>query len=89
MPEATPVHEAAHLQADLLRSGIEPAAWIVNQSLTASNPTDPLLIARAREEVRHLAEVSRSHTDTMIVLPRRADAPIGAEPLRDLLALSR
>jgi len=27
LPEATPVHEATRLQADLLRSGIRPTAW--------------------------------------------------------------
>ncbi len=29
-PEATPVHEAARLQADLLRAGIQPFAWVIN-----------------------------------------------------------
>ena len=34
LPEATPVHEAAKLQADLKRAGIAPFAWVVNQCLT-------------------------------------------------------
>lgn len=31
LPEATPVHEAARLQDDLLRAGITPFAWVINQ----------------------------------------------------------
>ena len=30
LPEATPVHEAASLQRDLLRAGITPFAWVIN-----------------------------------------------------------
>ena len=45
LPEATPVHEAASLQADLRRAGIEPQGWIINQSLTGSGTTDPVLAA--------------------------------------------
>ncbi|MDR0478824.1 MAG: arsenical pump-driving ATPase, partial [Burkholderiaceae bacterium] len=36
LPEATPVHEAERLKADLARAGIEPYAWVINQSLLAS-----------------------------------------------------
>jgi arsenite-transporting ATPase len=36
LPEATPVHEAAQLQADLRRAGIEPFAWVVNQSFATT-----------------------------------------------------
>lgn len=46
LPEATPVQEAAALQADLRRAGIEPAGWIVNRSLTPLTVTDPVLVAR-------------------------------------------
>ena len=61
LPEATPVHEAAALQRELRRAGIEPFAWVVNQSLTPLAVTDPVLVARRSaerpylEEVRHLA----------------------------------
>jgi arsenite-transporting ATPase len=46
LPEATPVHEAAQLQADLGRAGITPFAWIINQSLALTTTADPLLRAR-------------------------------------------
>ena len=42
LPEATPVHEAARLQADLRRADIEPFAWIVNQSFATDAVRDPV-----------------------------------------------
>ena len=85
VPEATPVHEAAALQADLVRSGITPLAWVVNQSLLAAAPTDPVLRARAAHEVRYLDEVSGTHAARTVVLPRVAEAPVGARRLRALV----
>ncbi len=72
LPEATPVHEAAHLERDLARAGIRPAAWIVSQCLTPLEVTDPILRARRACEGRFLAEVS-THTRTLVVLPWEAD----------------
>ena len=46
LAEATPVHEAERLQADLRRAGIEPFAWVINQSLLASGTRHPLLRER-------------------------------------------
>ena len=46
LPEATPVHEAAQLQGDLLRADITPYAWVINQSLTPLTVTDPGLQSR-------------------------------------------
>jgi arsenite-transporting ATPase len=43
LPEPTPVLEAAQLQTELRRAGIEPFAWVINGSLAAAGPTDPLL----------------------------------------------
>jgi arsenite/tail-anchored protein-transporting ATPase len=86
VPEATPVHEAARLQADLARSSITPRAWVLNQSLAAAAPTDPRLVARAIGEHRYVTEVATTLTDTLVVLPRVAVAPIGADRLRALVA---
>ncbi len=61
LPEATPVHEAASLQADLRRAGIEPYAWIINQMLANVKTGDPLLAARAQAEIRYLNEVVENH----------------------------
>lgn len=38
LAETTPVLEAANLQDDLRRAGIEPWAWIVNNSVAAAHP---------------------------------------------------
>ncbi len=57
LPEATPVHEAAQLQDDLRRAGIEPFAWAVNQSLAPLRVTDPVLVSRQAQEARYLDEV--------------------------------
>jgi arsenite-transporting ATPase len=59
LPEATPVHEAAALQRELRRAGIEPFAWVVNQSLATIAVTDPVLAARKSAERRFLDEVRR------------------------------
>ncbi|WP_338596777.1 arsenical pump-driving ATPase [Saccharopolyspora sp. SCSIO 74807] len=84
LPEATPVHEAAALQNDLARAGIKPFAWVINQSLAAACPTEPLLLARAASEHRYLAEVATEHAERTAVLPWHAAAPIGADRLARL-----
>ncbi|WP_078843320.1 arsenical pump-driving ATPase [Streptomyces albus] len=89
LPEATPVHEAAALQADLVRAGIEPFAWVVNQSLAAVSPVDPLLAAKAGAEGRYLTEVTAEHAERTAVLPWTAVPPVGAEQLAGLAAGGR
>jgi arsenite-transporting ATPase len=58
LPETTPVSEAADLQDDLRRAGIEPYGWVVNSTLTDSRTTDPVLAARAQLEQVQLARVA-------------------------------
>ncbi len=58
LPETTPVSEAAALQDDLRRAGIEPYGWVVNAVLSASSTRDPVLASRARLEVQHLQRVA-------------------------------
>ena len=84
LPETTPVHEAAELQADLRRAGIEPFAWIVNASLAAARPSDPLLAARAREELAQIRAVQGTHAVRMAVVPWITDELTGPESLRRL-----
>lgn len=60
LPEATPVHEAQALQADLERAGIAVTAWVINQSLTPLEVTDPVLVGRRSAESRWLDEVART-----------------------------
>lgn len=86
LPEATPVHEAAALQEDLLRAGIKPYGWVVNQSLVAAAPLDPLLAAKAATEQRFLTEVIEEHAAHVAVLPWTAEPPVGSEQLAALAA---
>ncbi len=58
LPEATPIHEAMQLERDLARADITPFAWVVNQSLTPLDVTDPLLRARRSHEAIHLGELA-------------------------------
>jgi len=69
LPEATPVHEAAQLQKDLRRAGIEPFGWVINQSFSAAFSTDPALQLRAQNEVRYVREVTREHSGFTTVVP--------------------
>lgn len=83
LPETTPVLEAESLQADLRRAGIEPWAWVINSSLAAASPSDPLLVARAAEERRHIERVQKSVTRAAII-PWQAQEPVGSERLLEL-----
>jgi arsenite-transporting ATPase len=58
LPETTPVAEAADLQADLRRAGIEPFGWVLNAVLAGTGTADPVLAARARLEQAQLARVT-------------------------------
>lgn len=77
LPEATPVHEALSLQADLRRAGIEPAGWIINQSLAPLIVCNPVLAQRRLQEFRYIEEVVRQGSRTFLV-------PWQAEPTTTL-----
>lgn len=85
LPEATPVHEAAALQADLRRAGIEPFGWIINQSLALTQTADPLLVERSRREFPFFEEVIRTHARRTIAVPWLAVEPVGIQALGQLL----
>jgi arsenite-transporting ATPase len=84
LPETTPVLEAEALQADLRRAGIEPWAWVVNASLAAAHPTDPLLVARAAAEEPHIDRVE-STNPRMAVIPWLTEEPIGSRRLLEIV----
>lgn len=69
LPETTPISEAAKLQADLRRSGIEPWAWIANQSMSAAEVTDPLLRQRAAAELPLLESMKTVHAKRLYSNP--------------------
>lgn len=69
LPETTPVLEASKLQDDLRRSGIEPFAWIANQSMAAVKMTDPVLKLRAAAEKPLLERVQKEEARRIYSIP--------------------
>lgn len=86
LPETTPVLEAEGLQSDLRRAGIEPYAWVINQSLAAAETADPLLAARAAAEHSLIEKVRHDLAARVAVVPMKAEAPVGPAHLRELVA---
>lgn len=84
LAETTPVLEAANLQTDLRRAGIEPWAWVINNSVAASVVSSPLLLQRAKNELREIDAVATRHATRYAVVPLLAEEPIGTARLRQL-----
>jgi arsenite-transporting ATPase len=84
LPETTPVLEAAHLQNDLQRAGIEPWGWIINSSLAAAETHHPLLQKRAQSEREQIAKVRDELSRRYAVVPMQALEPVGVERLKSL-----
>lgn len=82
LPEATPVHEAAKLQQDLRRAGIEPFAWVINQSLVPLDFTDPILQRRKHHELQFIDEVKASLASRVALIPWQIEPPTGLAGLR-------
>jgi arsenite/tail-anchored protein-transporting ATPase len=81
-PEATPVHEAAKLQEDLLRANIGTFAWVINQSLSPLTLIDPVLLARKNHEETFIDEVVNSLAPYTAIIPWLVESPRGEEKLR-------
>ncbi len=88
LPETTPVLEAAHLQDDLQRAGIEPWGWIINSSLAAAETHHPLLQKRAQSEGEQIARVRDELCRRYAVVPMQAVEPVGVEKLKSLCETS-
>lgn len=84
LAETTPVLEAANLQTDLRRAGIEPWAWVINNSVAAAGPHSPLLRQRAANELREIAAVATNYASRYAVVPLLQHEPIGVERLLEL-----
>lgn len=81
LAETTPVLEAANLQADLRRAGIEPWAWVINNSIAATTTYSPLLCQRANNELTNIEAVATLHAKRYAVVPLLKKEPIGIEKL--------
>lgn len=86
LAETTPVLEAANLQADLRRAGIEPWAWIINNSIAAAAPNSPLLRQRASHELREIDAVATRDARRYAVVPLLKEEPVGIDRLLELAA---
>jgi arsenite/tail-anchored protein-transporting ATPase len=84
LAETTPVLEAGNLQADLRRAGIEPWAWIINNSIAAAQPHSPLLRRRAQNELQEIKAVADRYATRYAVVPLLNEEPIGVNRLLDL-----
>ena len=82
--ELTPVAEAAALQDDLRRAGIEPFGWVINASLTATGTHDPVLLARAALERSHLDHVRDQLAARAWIVPWQVESVIGEQRLAAL-----
>ena len=84
LAETTPVMEAANLQADLRRAGIEPWAWVINNSVAAARSTSPFLIRRAENEVKEITAVTQVYASRYAIVALQTEEPIGVERLLKL-----
>lgn len=85
LAETTPVLEAANLQDDLRRAGIEPWAWVINNSVAFASPVSPLLRQRAHCELREMDSVATNHAKRFAVVPLLKSEPVGVDRLLDLV----
>ncbi len=69
LPELTPITEALLLEKDLLRAGITPYGWIINQCLTSLKISDPLLLAKQQEEIPYIERLLRTHDNRVFISP--------------------
>lgn len=77
LAETTPVSEAARLQADLRRAGIDPFAWVVNASLAATGSSDPCLAQRIAGELEQIEAVRTRHAQRVAIVPWQPEEPVG------------
>ncbi|EIM07064.1 arsenite-translocating ATPase ArsA [Planococcus antarcticus DSM 14505] len=85
LPEATPVFEAARLQEDLNRAGIQAKHWVVNQSLAGTGTTEALLQAKASSEWPWIRKVSGELAERTALIPWQAQDSIGYDKMKQLI----
>ena len=84
LAETTPVLEAADLQEDLRRAGIEPYGWIINNSLANVETKSTLLRHRAAQEIPQIEAVRTKHAQRTALVSLQAEEPVGVERLLKL-----
>ncbi len=86
LPEVTPVSQAAALQDDLRRAGIEPYAWVLNKSVLAAGTHDSLLAARLAGERKQMERMAAGLAKRIFILPWLTRPPIGFVELSKLVS---
>lgn len=84
LAETTPVLEAANLQNDLRRAGIEPWAWVVNNSLAAAEPSSPFLLTRANRELPLISDVEEQYAKRIALTALQSEEPVGIDLLVEM-----
>jgi len=84
LPETTPVLEASALQDDIRRAHVAPFAWVINGSLAAAQPRDPILRARAMVEIAQIKKVREQLARRVALIPFQLEEPVGVERLAAL-----
>ncbi|WP_026584579.1 arsenical pump-driving ATPase [Bacillus sp. J33] len=82
LAEATPVLEASRLQDDLKRADITPKWWLINQSLYATETTDPVLKGRASAEINWIEKVSNELSEKCAIVPLKSEEGTGYQKLK-------
>lgn len=85
LPELTPVSQAAALQQDLRRAGIEPYAWVLNKSVLAAGTRDPLLASRLAGERKQMQRMAAGLAKRIFTLAWLTVPPIGFAELSKLV----
>lgn len=84
LAETTPVLEAANLQQDLRRAGIEPWAWVVNNSLAAAETSSPFLKTRASRELPLIFDVEEQYAKRIALTALQSQEPVGINLLEEM-----
>ncbi|TCK92828.1 arsenite efflux ATP-binding protein ArsA [Natranaerovirga hydrolytica] len=85
LAETTPIYEAKRLEEDLARAGIYSKWWVMNSSLYATNTTNPILKAKASNEVNWINKVNDLSKGNFAVLEWKPEE-IKGEALLNLLS---
>lgn len=82
LAEATPVLEAQRLQEDLLRADISTSWWVINQSLYATETTDPILEQKAQAEKIWMKKIKEVLNDKVAIIPWEPEEVIGYKQIQ-------
>ncbi|CAH2714621.1 Arsenical pump-driving ATPase [Neobacillus rhizosphaerae] len=85
LAEATPVLEASRLQVDLRRASINPQWWVINQSLSGTNTSDPILKGKAMAEKEWIQEVNENKAEKCAIIPWFHEEKVGYDMLKDYI----